>query len=42
MMSRVEGIEPTQVRIGMRVKFRAHEAEGDDPPYPIFTPAEGA
>jgi uncharacterized OB-fold protein len=41
MMSRVEDIEPTQVRIGMRVKFRAHPAEGDEAPYPVFTPAEG-
>ena len=42
MMSRVEDIAPTQVRIGMRVKFRPHKAEGDEPPYPVFTPAEGA
>ena len=42
MMSRVEDIAPTQVRIGMRVKFRTHKAEGDEPPYPVFTPAEGA
>ena len=42
LMSRVEDIPPTQVRIGLRVKFRVHHAEGDDPPYPVFTPAEGA
>ena len=42
MMSRVEDIAPTQVRIGMRVKFRTHQAEGDEPPYPVFTPVEGA
>ncbi len=41
MMSRVEDIAPLDVRIGMRVKFRIHAAEGDDPPYPVFTPAEG-
>ena len=40
MMSRVEGIEPTQVRIGMRVKFRVHPASGDDDPYPVFEPVE--
>ena len=42
MMSRVEDIAPTAVKIGMRVKFRVHRAEGDEPPYPVFTPAEGA
>ena len=39
MMSRVEDIGPLDVRIGMRVKFRAHPAEGDEPPYPVFVPA---
>ena len=39
MMSRVEDIAPVQVHIGMRVKFRVHKAEGDEPPYPVFTPA---
>ena len=38
MMSRVEDIPPAQVHIGMRVKFRAHKAEGDEPRYPVFTP----
>jgi uncharacterized OB-fold protein len=42
MMSRVEDIAPLDVRIGLRVKFRVHAAEGDEPPYPVFTPAEGA
>lgn len=42
MMSRVEDITPRDVKIGMRVKFRAHPAEGDEPPYPVFAPAEGA
>ena len=27
--------------VGMRVTFRVHPAEGDEPPYPVFTPAEG-
>ena len=40
MMSRVEDIAPLDVRIGMRVKFRVHKAEGDEPPYPVFAPAE--
>jgi uncharacterized protein len=39
MMSRVEDIPPLDVRIGMRVTFRVHPAEGDEPPYPVFTPA---
>ena len=42
MMSRVEDIAPTEVKIGLRVKFRVHKAEGDEPPYPVFTPAGGA
>jgi uncharacterized protein len=41
MMSRVEDIPPLDVHIGMRVKFRTHQAEGDEPQYPVFTPAEG-
>ena len=41
MMSRVEDIAPTAVKIGMRVKFRVHPAAADEPPYPVFTPAEG-
>ena len=42
MMSRVEDIPPTEVHIGHRVKFRVHPAEGDEHPYPVFTPVEGA
>lgn len=42
MMSRVENIAPTAVKIGMRVKFRVHAPAGDEDPYPVFTPVEGA
>lgn len=42
LMSRVEEIAPTAVRIGQRVRFRVHRPGGDDPPYPVFTPAEDA
>jgi hypothetical protein len=42
MMSRVEDIPPLDVRIGMRVQFRVHGAEGEEPPYPVFTPGGGA
>jgi uncharacterized protein len=48
MMSRVEEIDPADVRIGMRVKFRVHrpksaQPQGDDPAYPVFVPVgEGA
>jgi uncharacterized OB-fold protein len=42
LMSRVEDIAPTAVKIGMRVKFRVHPKDGDEPPYPVFTPAEGS
>jgi hypothetical protein len=42
MMSRVEDIAPTSVKIGLRVKFRVHTPGEDDDPYPVFTPVEGA
>ncbi len=42
LMSRVEDIAPQDVRIGLRVRFRVHAGEGDDPPYPVFTPAKSA
>jgi uncharacterized OB-fold protein len=42
LMSRVEDIAPEDVRIGMRVKFRVHKPAGDEPAYPVCTPAEGA
>jgi uncharacterized OB-fold protein len=41
MMSRVEDIDPMQVKIGMRVKFRVHPGTEKDSPYPVFTPVEG-
>jgi uncharacterized OB-fold protein len=40
MMGRVEEIDPMAVKIGMRVRFRVHPAEGEQPAYPVFTPAE--
>ena len=40
LMSRVEGIDPMQVKIGQRVRFRVHRPGGDDPPCPVFVPAE--
>ena len=42
LMSRVEVIAPEQVRIGQRVRFRVHKPGGDEEPYPVFTPVEGA
>lgn len=39
MMSRVEDIDPLQVRIGMRVKVRIHPGDDQQPPYPVFVPA---
>jgi uncharacterized OB-fold protein len=38
MMSRVEDIDPMQVKIGMRVKFRVHPGDAKQAPYPVFTP----
>lgn len=37
LMSRVEDIDPMEVRIGMRVAFRTHQQGGDEPPIPVFT-----
>jgi uncharacterized protein len=42
LMSRVEDIEPTQVTIGLRVRFRVHTPDGDEDPYPVFTRTEQA
>lgn len=42
LMSRVEDIPPDAVKIGLRVRFRVHRPGGDEPPYPVFAPAEGA
>jgi hypothetical protein len=40
MMSRVEGVAPEDVKIGMAV--RAKIVEGGDGPYVVFVPADGA
>ena len=42
MMSRVEDIDPMQVKIGMRVKVRMTPGDEKQPPYPVFTAAEGS
>ena len=42
MMSRVEGIDPMEVAIGMRVKMRMIPGADDTPPYPVFDRAEDA
>lgn len=42
LMSRVEDIDATQVKIGMRVKFRVHPGDEKQSPYPVFTPAGDA
>ena len=42
MMSRVEGIDPLEVKIGMRVKVRMIPGRDDEASYPVFELAEGA
>jgi uncharacterized OB-fold protein len=42
MMSRVEDIDPMQVRIGMRVRLKVLPGDGKTPPCPVFTPLEPA
>lgn len=41
LMSRVEDVAPTDVKIGMRVRFRTHRPEGEDP-MPVFSPEAAA
>ncbi len=41
MMSRIENIDPSEVKIGMRVKMRMIPGTDDQPVYPVFDPAEG-
>jgi uncharacterized OB-fold protein len=38
LMSRVEDIPASDVKIGMRVKFRTYHQGGEEPPIPVFTP----
>jgi len=40
LMSRVEDIDPKKVQIGQRVQFRVHRPGGEEPPCPVFVPAE--
>jgi uncharacterized protein len=43
MMSRVEEMEPSSVKIGMRVKLRVKpEGEGAAEPLPVFVPFEAS
>ena len=42
LMSRVEDIDPMQVKIGMRVKVRIDPGDEKQPPYPVFVAAEGS
>ncbi len=42
MMSRVEGIDPLKVKIGMRVKVRMVCGNDDTAPYPVFQVSENA
>ena len=42
LMSRVEDIDPMQVKIGMRVKVRFEAGDDKQPPFPVFVPAGGA
>jgi uncharacterized protein len=40
LMSRVEGMAPEAVRIGMRVQFRTHRPADGEAPMPIFHAVE--
>ncbi|MQA81555.1 MAG: hypothetical protein GEV10_24240 [Streptosporangiales bacterium] len=41
MMSRVDGVEPEKVEIGMRVEVRMEPVGDDGEPWPVFVPASG-
>ena len=41
LMSRVEDIDPMQVKIGLRVRFRVYKPAGEEAAYPVFTPEGG-
>lgn len=38
LMSRVEGLAPEEVRIGLRVRMQVHQPQDGQPPYPVFRP----
>ena len=40
LMSRIESLDPMDVKIGMRVKFKVHQDDDGSDPYPVFQPAE--
>lgn len=40
LMSRVESIAPSEVKVGMRVRVRVLPGSGKDDPYPVFDPVE--
>ena len=42
MMSRVEGVAPESVRIGLRVRVLFVEGAEGEPPYPVFRPLDPA
>ena len=42
LMSRVEDIDSMKVQIGQRVRLRVHRPGGEEPPCPVFVPAEAA
>ncbi len=42
LMSRVEGIDAMDVKIGMRVKFKVNPGDEKTLPFPVFTPAGDA
>ena len=40
LMSRIETLDPMDVKIGMRVKFKVHQDDDSSDPYPVFQPSE--
>ena len=38
-MSRIEGMGPMEVTIGMRVKFKVQQDDEETDPYPVFEQA---
>ncbi|WP_375784902.1 Zn-ribbon domain-containing OB-fold protein [Bradyrhizobium sp. Pha-3] len=42
LLSRVEQIDSASVRIGLRVQVQIEQGEGEQEPFPVFVPLDGA
>ncbi|MGA2550303.1 MAG: OB-fold domain-containing protein [Burkholderiaceae bacterium] len=40
LMSRIHGVNNSEIQIGMRVSFTAFQSADDEDPYPVFVPLD--